>query len=35
MLTKNNKDILLINYTIQQLIKYNIHIGEIKQLRNS
>ena len=35
MLTKNNKDILLTNYTIQQLIKYNIHIGEIKQLRNN
>ncbi len=35
MLTKNNKKILLTNYTIQQLIKHNIHIGETKQLRNN
>lgn len=31
----NNKNISLTNYTIQQLIKNNVHIGETKQLRNN
>ena len=35
MLTKNNKNILLTNYTIQQLIKNNIHIGDTKKFRNN
>lgn len=35
MLTKNKKNIILTNYTIKQLIKNNVHIGEIKQLRNN
>jgi ribosomal protein S2 len=35
MLIKNNNNISLTNYTIQQLIKNNVHIGEIKNLRNN
>lgn len=31
----NNNNISLTNFTIQQLLNNNIHIGEIKQLRNN